>query len=229
MAVYAKSLLICLLAAGGFPAAACLRIGVTEGGAYAGETAELVNSIFSQAGQCVEILHAPQRRIDVMERQGELDGDAWRDDAYIAQAPALTKVPTPVQHFSISLYWRRGTGDPASTPGSVVGIISSRSWARDAVRDLPVTLFEATSYRQLLQLAGKGRIQALVMPTLTFTKLVEQEKQDIGSFQSREVLSRPFYLALTKKNAGLIPALDTSIKALWAEGVISDLPPARMR
>jgi hypothetical protein len=227
MAIHSKSLLICLLAAGSLPAAACLRIGVTEGGAYVGETAELVTSIFSEAGQCVELLRAPQTRIDVMERQGELDGDAWRDDAYIAGAPTLTKVPTPVQHFSISLYWRRGTGDPAVTPGSVVGILSSRSWARDAVRDLPVTLFEATSYRQLLQLAGKGRVQALVMPTLTFRKLVEEEKQDTDSFESREVLSRPFYLALDKKNAGMIPALDMAIKALWAKGVISDLPSAQ--
>ncbi len=225
MAGCATGLTICLLAAGALPAAACLKIGVAEGGAYAGETVELVTSIFEQAGQCVQVMRAPQMRIDVMERQGELDGDAWRDDSYLAGAPILTKVPTPVQHFSVSLYWRSDGADPAAAPGTVVGILPSRSWARDAVRDLPATLFEATSYRQLLQLARSGRIQALVMPTLTFRKLAEEEKEP-AAFQSREVLSRPFYLALNKRDAGMIPALDTAIKALWAKGVISDSPPA---
>ena len=219
---------VCLAAAAGsVPAAACLRIGVAEGGAYAGETADLVGAIFAQAGQCAQILRAPQRRIDVMERQGELDGDAWRDDAYLASASDLVKVTTPVQHFSVSLYWRRGAADPASAPNAVVGILSSRSWAPDAVRGLPNAPFEATSYRQLLQLMRVGRIQALAMPTLTFRKLAEEEKMDPSDFQSREVLSRPFYLALNKKNAGMAPALDAAIKALWAKGTISDRPPAR--
>jgi hypothetical protein len=222
------NLAMCLLAGAiGLPAAAaCLRIGVAEGGAYAGETVELVHEIFDQAGQCVQILRAPQMRIDLMERQGELDGDAWRDDAYLSASSGLAKVPTPVQHFSVSLYWLLGSHDPASMPGATIGILSSRSWARDAVRDLPATLFEATSYRQLLQLARMGRIQALVMPTLTFRKLADEEKEGTSAFQSREVLTRPFYLALDKTNAGIIPALDSAIKALWAKGVISDLPSA---
>jgi hypothetical protein len=227
MSRYAQSLTICLMVAGALPATACLRIGVPDGGAYAGETVDLVHEIFDQAGQCVQILRAPQMRIDLMERQGELDGDAWRDDAYLSAAPTLAKVPTPVQHFSVSLYWRRGASDPAEVPGSVVGILASRSWARDAVQGLRVYLFEATSYHQLLQLARTERIQALVMPTLTFKKLVEEDKEDPGSFQSREVLSRPFYLALNTTNAGMIPALDSAITALWAKGVISDLPSSR--
>ena len=229
MGGYARSLTVCLLAAGALPAAACLRIGVAEGGAYAGETVELVHEIFEQAGQCVQILRAPQKRIDLMERQAELDGDAWRDDAYLSAAPTLTKVPTPIQHFSVSLYWRGGSKDPALAPGTVVGLLSSRSWARDAVQGLPVTLFEATSYRQLLQLARTGRIQALVMPTLTFRKLAQEDRQDPAAFHSREILSRPFYLALNKANAEAIPALDSAIRALWAKGVISDLPSAHSK
>ena len=215
------------LALATLPAAACPKIGVAEGGAYAGETVELVRAIFRRAGQCVDVLLAPQMRVDLMERQGTLDGDAWRDDLYLTDNPALAKVPTPVQHFSVSLYWRRGTADPVFAPGTVVGILASRSWARDALRGMPVTPFEATSYRQLLQLARMGRIQALVMPTLTFAKLAEEEKQGLPPFQSREVLSRPFYLALQKRNAGMIPALNEAIKTLWAKGTISDLPPAQ--
>jgi len=226
MAGTATGLTICLLAAGALPAAACLKIGVAEGGAYAGETVELVTSIFERAGQCVHVTRAPQMRINVMERQDELDGDAWRDDSYLAEAPTLTKVPTPVQHFSVSLYWKRGAADPASAPDATIGILPSRSWADDAAHGLPGPLFEATSYHQLLALARTGRIQALVMPTLTFQKLIAEEKEDPTSFLSREVLSRPFYLALQKRDAELIPALDAAIKALWAKGVISDLPPA---
>jgi len=226
MAGYATGLTICLLAAGALPAAACLKIGVAEGGAYAGETVELVTSIFEQAGQCVHVMRAPQMRIDVMERQGELDGDAWRDDSYLAGAPTLAKVPTPVQHFSVSLYWKRGTADPASAPDATIGILPSRSWAHDAIKGLPGHVFEATSYHQLLALARTGRIQALAMPTLTFQKLVVDEKEDAAAFLSREVLTRPFYLTLQKRDAELIPVLDAAIKALWAKGVISDLPPA---
>ena len=220
-----------LLAVGAaaLPAAACPKIGVTEGGVYAGETVELVRTIFQQAGQCVDVLLAPQMRIDLMERQGSLDGDAWRDEVYLNDNPLLTKVPTPVQHFSVSLYWRQGAADPASAPGTVVGILAGRTWAREALHGMPVTLFEATSYRQLLQLARTGRVQALVMPTLTFAKLAEEEKDDPSAFRSREVLSRPFYLALQKRNAGMIPALNEAIKTLWARGVISDLPSAQQR
>ena len=216
------------LAAGGmsaFPASACPKIGVAEGGAYAGETVELVRTIFQEAGQCVDVLLAPQMRIDLMERQGALDGDAWRDDLYLNDNPSLAKAPTPVQHFSVSLYWRKDSPDPASAPGITVGILASRPWARDALRGIPATLFEATSYRQLLQLARTGRIQALVMPTLTFAKLAEEEKEGLPLFQSREMFSRPFYLALQKRNAGMIPALNEAIRTLWAKGTISDLPP----
>jgi ABC-type amino acid transport substrate-binding protein len=202
---------------------------VAEGGAYAGETVELIRNIFAQAGQCVDVLLAPQMRIDMMERQGSLDGDAWRDAVYLDDNPALTKVPTPVQHFSVSLYWRKDAADPAATPGTVVGILAGKSWARDALHGMPVTLFEATSYRQLLHLVRTGRIQALVMPTLTFAKLAEEEKEDPSAFRSREVLSRPFYLALQKRNAGMIPALNEAIKTLWAKGVISDSPSAQQR
>lgn len=215
-----------LALAGSGTASACPKIGVAEGGAYSGETVELVHIIFEQAGQCVDVLLAPRMRIDIMERQGLLDGDAWRDEVYLNDNPSLIKVPTPVQHFSVSLFWRQGSADPASAPGATVGLITGTTWARDALHGMAVTLFEATSYKQLIQLARTGRVQALVMPTLTFAKLAGEEKDEMPAFQSREVLSRPFYLALQRREAKTIPALDAAIKKLWAEGIISDQPPA---
>lgn len=215
-----------LMAGAAAPAAAsdCPDIGVAEGGAYSEETAALVGTIFERAALCARIVLAPQTRIDLMEKQGALKGDAWRDDSYLAANPFLVKVPTAVQHFSVSLYWRQDLGDPSRTPGAIVGILMGRGWARDLLRDLQVTVFEASTYRQLLKLARSGRVRAFVMPTLTFDKLSAEEKTVPDSFRGRKLSSLPLYLALDRRIESEVPALDAAIKNLWAEGYISDQP-----
>ena len=100
-----------LLMAGHLPCPAqetCLTIGIGTGGAYAEERPALVEAIFSKAGLCAKPLLVPLSRLDRMEDKGELDGNAWHDDSYLATHSEMAKVPTPVEHFRGSLFWLRG-------------------------------------------------------------------------------------------------------------------------
>jgi len=205
-------------------ASPCLRIGIAEGGSYHEETVQLVTTIVTKAGLCAEIVSAPQNRLNVMEKEGTLDGDAWRDEPYLAANPALLKVPTPVQHFSVSIYWRKPRRDPTREVGAEIGILLGRPWAREALKNRPIALFEASSYHQLLQLARTGRLRGFVMPTLTFRKFAVEENEPADAYDSREILRQPLYLAVQNRLAGTVPALDEAIKALWADGTISDRP-----
>jgi|SRR5579859_7904937 len=196
--------------------AACLTIGIGTGGAYAKERAALVEKIFSEAQLCVKPLLAPARRLDAMEIKGELDGTAWRDDSYLATHRGETKVPTPVEQFSGSLFWLRDHPDPSAADGGTIGILAGRIWPRDALKGLPVAIFEANDYAQLFRLTRSGRLDGFVMPTQIFAKL----DLDGSLFQSKVIRTTPLYLVLQNRHKAEIPALNKAIKALESSGAI---------
>lgn len=198
--------------------AACLTIGIGTGGAFAEERAALVEKIFDKAGLCAKPVLAPSSRLDRMEKKGELDGNAWHDDAYLATHDSFAKVPTPVEHFRGSLFWLRDHGDPSHRAGATIGILLGREWPREALGGMPVSIYEASSYPQLFQLTESERLQGFVMPTFLFDKLpLDHEK-----YQSKIIRAVPLYLVVQTRYRGMIPALDKAIKALRSSGAIAD-------
>ena len=210
-----------LLMAGHLPCPAqetCLTIGIGTGGAYAEERAALVEAIFSKAGLCAKPLLVPLSRLDRMEDKGELDGNAWHDDSYLATHGEMAKVPTPVEYFRGSLFWLRGHEDPSQVAGTTIGILLGREWPRDALDGLPIAIYEASSYAQLFLLTEKERIEGFVMPTDLFEKLTPNRDK----YQSRIVRSVPLYLVVQSRYKSMIPALDTAIKAMRSSGAIQE-------
>jgi len=210
-----------LLLAGPLPCPAqdaCLTIGIGTGGAYAEERAALVEAIFSKAGLCAKPLLVPLSRLDRMEDKGELDGNAWHDDSYLASHSEMAKVPTPVEHFRGSLFWLRGREDPSHVTGATIGILLGREWPRDALDGLPVSIYEASSYTQLFELTESGRLQGMVIPTEVFGKLAPNQDW----YQSRVVRAVPLYLVVKSRYQSLIPALDKAIKAMKSSGAIHE-------
>lgn len=210
---------VLLLLTGGFLAPAqadCLTIGIGTGGAYAKERAVLVERIFERAQLCAKPLLVPARRLASMELRGELDGTAWRDDAYLGTHKGEVKVPTPVEQFSGSLFWLRGHPDPAGMDGSTIGILAGRVWPREALKGLPVAIFEANDYAQLFRLTASGRLSGFVMPTSHFGKLELNQ----SLYQSKVIRTVPLYLVLQARNKGDIPALDKAIKEMESSGAI---------
>ena len=217
----------CLLfAAAGSIAAAdsqCLSIGVSEGGATTEARAELVRTIFSRSGLCANPVITPQFRIDALEKEDKLAGDAWRDDVYLDAHPFLAKVPTPVEYFSGSLYWPRGQPDPTGLPNAVLGVMLGRSWSQDAVRGKKVRLESATNYHQLFQMLEAGRIQGFLIPTRAFA-LALADEASTAQYESREVMHRPIYLAISANYRDILPRLDKTIRMMAAEGTLTDQP-----
>jgi len=210
-----------LLLAGGLlsPAqAACLTIGIGTGGAYAEDRAALVKKIFTEAGLCVRPLLMPARRLDLMERRGELDGTAWRDDAYLATHRSEAKVPSPVVNFRGSLFWLRDHPDPSGAASATIGILAGRDWPRDALKGLPVSIFEANDYTQLFRLTESGRLEGFVMPTFLFDTL----DLDRAKYQSKVIREVPLYLVVQGRHRSAIPALDKAIKTLKNKGALDD-------
>jgi ABC-type amino acid transport substrate-binding protein len=214
-----------LLAAGALlsPAQAeCLTIGIGTGGVYAEKRAALVEKIFDKAGLCARPLLAPARRLDLMEKRGEVDGTAWRDDPYLATHAAEAKVPTPVEHFHGSLFWLRSKEDPSGVAGATIGILAGRDWPRDALKGQPVSLFEANSYSQLFRLTESGRLAGFVMPTGLFETL----DVDRTLYRSKVIRSVPLYLVVQRRHQDVIPALNDAIKALKESGALDSHSPA---
>lgn len=198
--------------------AGCLTIGIGTGGAFAEERAALVETIFNKAGLCAKPLLAPSPRLNLMEKKGQLDGNAWRDDAYLATHGAVVKVPTPVEHFRGSLFWLRDQEDPSHMAGATIGILMGREWPREALKGLPVAIFEANDYTQLFRLTESKRLQGFVMPTYLFDKL----DLDRPKYQSRVIRVVPLYLAIQERHKSAIPALNNAIKALRNSGAIPE-------
>jgi hypothetical protein len=198
--------------------AACLTIGIGTGGAYAEKRAAVIEKIFNKAGLCAKPLLAPARRLDLMEKKGELDGNAWRDDDYLASHGSEAKVPTPAEYFRGSLFWLRDRQDPSGQAGATIGILAGRDWPRDALKGLPISIFEANNYTQLVRLTESGRLEGFVMPTALFDTL----DLDRALYQSKIIRAVPLYLVVQSRHRELIPALDDAIKALKDSGALDD-------
>jgi hypothetical protein len=219
-----------LLAVAALPAqAACMRIGIPTGGANIDDVTKLVQTIFDRAGLCVKMSRAPQQRLNVMEEKDEIDGDAWRDDSFLANHPSMIKVPTPISNFSGSLYWLRGREDPSESAEATIGILLGRAWPRDALKGLPGSFFEGSSYQQLYEMTRTGRLHGFVMSTQVYQEMFASQEKNGDRFASREVRRVPLYLAVRARWSETVPALDKAVKSVMADGTAEYLLHAKPR
>jgi hypothetical protein len=108
-------------------AAECLNIGVASGAVSSAAIGRITEALFARAGSCAAIISLPQSRLNQIETQDTLDGEALRVSSYLAERPQLLAVPTAITHFSGNLYWPPGHAEPAA-PSAVIGGIAGQIW-----------------------------------------------------------------------------------------------------
>jgi hypothetical protein len=204
------------------PAAAeppCLRIGIDPGSLGAKATANVVKALYDQAGLCVTIQEIPNRRIAIMIRAHELDGEGARIGDYIAGSPDLLPIPTPLIAVTGKLYWLKGRGRPEGS-GHTIGFIRGYIWPPLVARTLDLGTTEVADQKSLAKMAASGRLDGFFMTDREFARLqsIDREK-----FESAPVRDLTIFHSVTRDHAALVPRLDVALRKLKADGTLEQL------
>jgi len=211
---------VCLIA--GRPAGAepsCLRIGIDPGTLGAKATATLMKALYDRAGRCVSVQDIPNRRIAIMIRDHELDGEGARIGDYIAGSPDLVPIPTPLIGVIAKLFWLRGRSQPRG-PGSTIGFIRGYMWPPRAARTLDLGTLEVTDQNSLTKMVATGRLDGFFMTDREFARLPTGDR---AKFKSIKVRDLTLFHSVTKDHAALVPRLDKALRQMKADGSIERL------
>ncbi len=211
---------VCLIV--GRPAGAepsCLRIGIDPGTLGAKATATLMKALYDRAGLCAAIQDIPNRRIAIMIRDHELDGEGARIGDYIAGSPDLLPIPTPLIGVIGKLYWLKGRSQPKG-PGRTIGFIRGYLWPSLAAQTLGLGTLEVTEQNSLTKMVASGRLDGFFMTDREFARLqtVDREK-----FKSIKVRDLTLFHSVTKDHAALVPRLDKALRQMKADGSLERL------
>lgn len=210
-------LLAALVPFWGASAADCLKIGVASGALTSAAVARITDEIFIAAGSCAEIVSAPSNRLTALTDSDGLDGEAFKITDYI-EAHDLLAVPTAVQHLTGALFWPGDAPEPAG-PGATIGVILGQIWPRRAAQEQGAAYFEVRGYDQMIEMTRSGRLQGFMMAAEGLEYL--RPRYDyLGGYKSKKVADIPLHLAVKRRHAALIPALDNAIRRMLADGVI---------
>jgi hypothetical protein len=158
-----------------------------------------------------------------MEKEGTLDGDAWRVESYFATNKNMVMVPTPVRNFVGVLIWRDDQPEPR--PGAVVGYVAGNFWAVKALEKMKLQGFVAHSSDQLLQMAESNRISGILMPENKFLRMSQTSGHPMH-LRNLAVFQDPLHLAISQKYRDLVPKLDDAMRSLFDEGFLPIRPDA---
>jgi hypothetical protein len=199
-------------------AADCLKIGVASGGLSSAAVARIADRIFSLAGSCAEIVSMPSNRLTQLTESDGLDGEALKITDYIQQHPNLVEVPTAVMHLTGNLYWPAETAEPLGS-SATIGVLLGQIWPKRAVQERGSVFFEVRGYDQMIEMTHSGRLQGFMVAAEAF-ELLRQRYDYLANYKSTGVADIPLYLALNRRNADLIPALDKTIRKMQESGEI---------
>ena len=218
MRVLLLLLLVALAPRSGVLAADCLKIGVASGGLSSAAVSRIADRIFTLSGTCAEIVSMPSNRLTQLTESDTLDGEALKITDYVQQHPNLMEVPTAVLHLSGNLYWPGDAAEPSGA-SATIGVLLGQIWPRRAVQERAAVFFEVRGYDQMIEMTHLGRLQGFMMAGEAFT-LLSQRYDYLAHYKSKPVADIPLYLALNRRNAALVPALDKTIRTMVESGEI---------
>lgn len=199
----------------------CFRIGVPAGAGATGELMEITGHIFANAHLCATMIRLPQIRLDSMLGGHGLDGETVAGGDSPELAELLQAVPTPLAHFTGTLFWPAHQPEPRGA-GATIGIILGQEWARQGVLARGSAIFEVRENRQLLEMAQNMRLQGFLLPAET-ARHFRKDYPAVGDMQSRQIEDLPIQLRMAVRHRDLLPALDSSIIALRHDGYIAQI------
>ena len=197
----------------------CLNIGVASGLRSTPAISHITEALFARAKSCAVIVALPQNRLNQIETQDTLDGEALRVASYLDQRPQLMLVPTPITSFSGNLYWPSGQAEP-SGPNVTIGILGGQIWPKQAVLARRSEFFEVSSYDEMLALTKSGRLQGFMMAAEAFNHFKSVDP-DLLRYGQTKVAQQDLYLVVNKRHAKLVPQLDRGVKELLGNGYIN--------
>jgi hypothetical protein len=197
----------------------CLNIGVASGLRSSPAIGRITEAIFARAKSCAVIVALPQGRLNQIEAQDTLDGEALRVTSYLDQRPRLMLVPTPVTTYAGNLYWPSSDPEPKG-PNVTIGVMAGQIWPKQAALARQSEILEVSSYDEMLSLTKSGRLQGFMMAAEAFNHFRAQDPELIRYGQAN-VAQVPLYLVVNKRHSRLVPKLDQAIKELLGNGYIN--------
>ncbi|MFN4115826.1 MAG: hypothetical protein ACK4F7_04905 [Inhella sp.] len=214
--------LLPLLATGSAGGAEPLRIGVLEDRQLAEPTQQVLSEAYSRAGYRVQFLPLPLRRAAMMLKQGQLDGDFMRTQAFFDANPELLSVKVPMRNLT---FWVHGKPPCARSTG-VEELARSRVAYQTGVVAVEVLLPEsarlaAATPSDLLQRVRMGDASYSVMAmTPGMVTAVERRYADLCRVRL-PLFTVNLYHALAAHQAPLLPALEAAFGSMQRDGSLA--------
>ena len=208
----ALALLLSLAVHGPTRAGGCLTFGVPSGAGATDEIMTLIRMAGKRAGFCVEALRAPRNRLTALP----LDGEILTEEAQASEPDGLTALPTPVAIFEGTLYWLRGRKAPAG-PRARIGVILGQEWALRAVAARGSQPFEVRDNRQLMKMMAAGRLDAMMLPSISFRHFLPSYA-GLKACRTQDVVPLPVRVLLKSGNREAADALDHALTGLKRDG-----------
>jgi ABC-type amino acid transport substrate-binding protein len=128
------------------------------------------------------------------------------------------EVPTAVQHLTGALFWPEDALEPAGS-AATVGVLLGQIWPRRAAQEQGAAYFEVRSYDQMIEMTRSGRLQGFMMAAEAL-EILRPRYDYLGGYKIKKVTDIPLHLAVKRRYAALVPALDDAIRKMLAGGQI---------
>ncbi|TIH12707.1 hypothetical protein D0S45_17200 [Marinifilum sp. JC120] len=183
----------------------------------------LINEIYSRANLSVEFKYFPGIRDLKSADSGITDGSAIRTLYVIAQYPNLTNVPTPMMKETISAFSKNPElviAAPEDIRDLTVGVMRGSLSPTNLAHKYAKKVQMVDSYKSLLTLVEKGRVDAVIMLRSVAKQTIKKLKIQ-GLTESAPLITKKLYHIVNKKHAHTLnPKLDKAIKELLRDGTI---------
>ena len=189
----------------------CLAIGAPSGAGATDEIVDAVRQAGKRAGLCIKTVRAPRNRLSALPLDGQV-----LTEAAPSEQDGLAAIPTPIITFEGTLYWLPGHPAPTGRDARI-GVILGQEWALRAVAGMGSKPFEVRDNRQLMKMMAAGRLDGMMLPSISFRHFLPAYPELKGS-SSKTVIPLPVRVLLKPNHQRAADALDRALAAMKRDG-----------
>ncbi len=197
-------------------AADCLKISSPPDLAVAQSFAAPIKKAIEDSGYCVELVNLPPNRAMQSMVKEEIDGEFPRVSVYAdAMKDHVVAIPTSLASVAGVAVSLKSSGfapkSPAELAGRKIEYTLGSKWSEVVAGKLGLKN-SSKSLESLVKKMKAGRIEGFLIDSISLKFLIENGSLKADEINQMAVMDLTAYLLLHKKHAGLVDAIDKSLK-----------------